>query len=97
MFLIIIDCVIFQLHNKYFSYKYFLLLFFFQEVQAKRKQELLEKKAESKALLDQELKSIQTSGKQPLAKITQAQIQVMYKRFITKLNKSVLYCMTLVW
>jgi hypothetical protein len=66
-------------------------------VQAKRKQELLEKKAESKALLDQELKSIQTSGKQPLAKITQAQIQVMYKRFITKLNKSVLYCMTLVW
>lgn len=66
-------------------------------MQAKRKQELLEKKAESKALLDQELKSIQTSGKQPLAKITQAQIQVMYKRFITKLNKSVLYCMTLVW
>lgn len=36
------------------------------------------KKAESKALLEQELKSIQTSGKQPLAKITQAQIQVIY-------------------
>ena len=50
----------------------------FQEEQAKKKQETLEKKAESKALLEQEMKSIQTSGKQPLAKTTQAQIQVMY-------------------
>jgi hypothetical protein len=58
-------------------------------VQVKKKQELLEKKAESKALLEQELKSIQTSGKQPLAKLTQAQIQVMcIKRSFTVHHKT---------
>jgi len=41
----------------------------------RRNKDILEKKAESRALLEQEMKSIQTSGKQPLAKITQAQIQ----------------------
>lgn len=40
----------------------------------KKKQEQLEKKAQAKALLEKEMDSIKTHGKQPLAKITRAQI-----------------------
>lgn len=61
----------------HFNCKWFLYIYF-QDDQAKKKQDVLEKKAESRALLEQEMKSMQTPGKQPLAKITQAQIQVRY-------------------
>nr|CAD7463241.1 unnamed protein product [Timema tahoe] len=43
--------------------------------QARKKQELLDKKAQSKALLEEELNSIKPASKQPAAKITQAHIQ----------------------
>lgn len=47
-----------------------------QESKEKKKMEQLEKKQEKKSILEQEIKSIKTTGKEPLAKITQAQIQV---------------------
>lgn len=37
----------------------------------------MEKKAETKALIEQEVSSIRSSGKQPLAKITRAEITVI--------------------
>ncbi|KAJ8872491.1 hypothetical protein PR048_026097 [Dryococelus australis] len=46
-----------------------------KEEQARKKQETLEKKAQSKALLEEELGSIKPSSKQPISKISQFQIQ----------------------
>ncbi|KAE8750177.1 hypothetical protein FOCC_FOCC002983 [Frankliniella occidentalis] len=48
-----------------------------KEEQEKKKAEALQKKAEAKALLDEELNSIKVStGKQPISKITRQQIQI---------------------
>lgn len=46
-----------------------------KDEQVKKKQELQDKKAESKALAEKEMNSIQITKKQPITKITQAQIQ----------------------
>ncbi|XP_046404027.1 coiled-coil domain-containing protein 124 [Ischnura elegans] len=46
-----------------------------KEEKEKKKQEILEKKAEAKQLLTEELSQIQVGGKQPLSKITRAEIQ----------------------
>ncbi|XP_076301136.1 coiled-coil domain-containing protein 124 [Lasioglossum baleicum] len=47
-----------------------------QEEQEKKRQQQLEKKAEAKALLEQEMATIKVGGKQPAAKITRAEIVV---------------------
>ncbi|XP_071453219.1 coiled-coil domain-containing protein 124-like [Hetaerina americana] len=47
-----------------------------KEDKEKRKQETLEKKAEVKNLLNEELDKIQVGGKQPLSKVTRAEIQM---------------------
>ncbi|KAK3917213.1 Coiled-coil domain-containing protein 124 [Frankliniella fusca] len=48
-----------------------------KEEQEKKKAEALQKKAEAKALLEQEMSSIKVStGKQPISKITRQQIQL---------------------
>lgn len=47
-----------------------------KEAEELKKQQLLQKKAEAKALLEKEMASIKiTNGKQPIAKITRAQIE----------------------
>uniref|UniRef100_A0A1B6ED03 Coiled-coil domain-containing protein n=1 Tax=Clastoptera arizonana TaxID=38151 RepID=A0A1B6ED03_9HEMI len=46
-----------------------------KEDKEKKRQELVQKKAESQALIEQELNSIKTAGKQPLSKVTRAEIQ----------------------
>lgn len=38
--------------------------------------ELLKKKAETKAMIEEEVGSIKTAGKQPIAKVTRAEIVV---------------------
>lgn len=48
--------------------------------QERKKQQLLEKKAEAKALLEQEMNAIKVAPKQPLAKITRAQIMAENER-----------------
>jgi len=45
-----------------------------KEEEERKKAELLRKKAESKALLDQEMESIKPKSKETLAKITRAQV-----------------------
>ncbi|KAG8331419.1 hypothetical protein J6590_042186 [Homalodisca vitripennis] len=45
-----------------------------KEEQERKKMELLKKKAETKALMEEEVSSIKTAGKQPISKITRAQI-----------------------
>lgn len=45
-----------------------------QEETEKKRQEQLQKKAEVKALLEKEVSSIKVGGKQPLAKVTRAEI-----------------------
>ncbi|KAG8234033.1 hypothetical protein J437_LFUL013201 [Ladona fulva] len=47
-----------------------------KEEKEKKKTEQLEKKAEAKQLLDEELNKIQPGGKQTLAKLTRAEIQL---------------------
>lgn len=49
-----------------------------KEEQEKKKNEALQKKAEAKALLEQEMNSIKvsTAGKQPMSKVTRLQIQM---------------------
>jgi hypothetical protein len=49
---------------------------FFQEEQERKKQELLQRKAESKASLEEEISKIKIGGKQTLAKVTRAEIEV---------------------
>jgi hypothetical protein len=48
----------------------------FQEEQERKKQELLQRKAESKASLEDEISKIKIGGKQTQAKVTRAEIEV---------------------
>lgn len=62
-----------------------------KEEEDRKKAELLRKKAENKALLEQEMASIKTTSKQSIQKITQAQIQMETERrnkAIENINKS---------
>ncbi|CAH0380890.1 unnamed protein product [Bemisia tabaci] len=58
-----------------------------KESKEKKKMEQLEKKQEKKSILEQEIKSIKTTGKEPLAKITQAQIQAENEKRAAALSK----------
>ncbi|XP_026480968.1 coiled-coil domain-containing protein 124 [Ctenocephalides felis] len=63
-----------------------------KDEQERKKQQLLEKKAEAKALLEQEMSSIKVAPKQPLAKITRAQIMAENEKreaAIKNINKPV--------
>lgn len=51
-----------------------------KEEEERKKAELLRKKAENKALLEQEMASINTNSKQSIQKITQAQINSEIER-----------------
>lgn len=51
-----------------------------QEDMERKKQQQVEKKAEKKALLEQEMGSIQVSAKVPASKITRAQIQTQTEK-----------------
>lgn len=51
-----------------------------KEEEERKKAELLRKKAETKALLEQEMASIKPNAKQSIQKITQAQIQMESER-----------------
>lgn len=60
-----------------------------QDERDRKKQEQLEKKTETKALIEQEVNSIKSTGKQPLAKITRSEIMVaviscsLFKLYLT--------------
>lgn len=56
-----------------------------KEDEERKKAELLRKKAENKALLDEEIASIRTTAKPSIQKVTQAQVQ----QEIEKRNKAV--------
>lgn len=56
-----------------------------KEDEERKKAELLRKKAENKALLEQELASIKTTAKPSIQKVTQAQIQ----QEVEKRNKAI--------
>lgn len=51
-----------------------------KEEEERKKAELLRRKAENKALLEQEMSSIKTTSKQSIQKITQAQINAENER-----------------
>lgn len=53
-----------------------LLLSHFQEELERKKQEQLQRKAESKASLEEEISKIKIGGKQTLSKVTRAEIEV---------------------
>lgn len=55
-----------------------------REEKERKKDDLLRKKAENKALLDQELAAIKTTAKPSIQKVTQAQIQLQLTDRIVK-------------